>query len=257
MGIGMFVLGGAMQGIGQGMAREQEVGDQLRRDEALMRLRGDDIRLESDLEGERQAQTDHRRHSQNKELRAMDQKHSAEMGKAGVLAEERKAQRDRGWQVENREDKQSFDSTKAQAERIWAIEDREDEQQFKERQSRIDNAARHSQAIAEIKARAEVDGRQVHDVVSDFAGKATVIYKDGRQRSVDLSTGFSPNSGEQRTQGVDYVWDADKSKLVPNRSKGAKEKIATRNQLIEMAQRSGKSVEEAEEWARNDGWTIR
>lgn len=149
MGIGAYILGGALQGAGQGMAMRQKVADEERRDQALSALRRGELDLSYKMQGENQAAHDQREASTQREGREDEQDFKARLATAGARADAAK---------------------------------QESEQAFKLREARLQSALRTNEEVAKINANARNENRQVHDVVSDEkTGASWAILKDGTE----------------------------------------------------------------------------
>lgn len=221
MGMGSYLLAGALSGVGAGMAQKQKMADEERRDAALSALRRGEIDLQYQKAGENQAASDQRNADRVREERSANQQFQLGMAQAGAKADERK-----------------------QASR----------QEFELRKARLDSALRTNEEVAKIAAEAKARGNEVQDVITDGeTGAVSVVFKNGASQ---MLKGVIARPRPTATSDDAPLLTGGAGR--PTQASAQNQpKIATRAQLEEMAKQSGMSVQDAEAWARGQGWTIR
>lgn len=162
MGLAGYIIGGALQGLGAGMALKQKSEDEDRRAELAERRAIAMENLKSQNMGNRELASDDRRSQADAESDARDAAaKKAEMaqryGYEGAIASAGTAAKDR---------------------------DREDTQRHEERMARINGAIDTNKEIARIAAQAEADGRLIQDIRPDANGNPVVYYKGGKREHV-------------------------------------------------------------------------
>ena len=147
MGMGSYLLAGALSGIGGGMAQKQKMADEERRDAALSALRRGEIDLQYQKAGENQAASDQRKANADREERASDQWFKLGLAEAGAKSDERK---EKG------------------------------RQEHELRKTRLESALRTNEEVAKIAAEAKARGNEVQDVITDGeTGAVSVVFKSG------------------------------------------------------------------------------
>lgn len=180
-----FVLGGALQGFGQGLAAQGQQQWQERREIALEKLRSQNRTAEMQEQG-----------------RINDQNNAS--------STERKLQADLTTQAND----QNFRAGLAREGAKAAAAAQESEQAFKERMARLESALRTNQAVAEINARATSENKQVFDIKTDeITGANFAILKDGT--SVPLDKTISRKLPRASDSGSSSAFDRSYSAPAP------------------------------------------
>lgn len=99
VGLGAYLIGGALSGAGEGMAKAQIVKDQERRDQMLAQLRKEQSKYDSDLAEDREARSTDIKHANTKEILGMTQKFQMETASASAKAQADRDAKNRGFEV--------------------------------------------------------------------------------------------------------------------------------------------------------------
>lgn len=190
-GIGAYIAGGLLSGVGAGMAKQQEVDDLARRDAALDKARREQTAEQYKAAGQNDAESDLRSRDTQLQVQAEQQNFAARQGDKAAKAA----------------------SASAQQKRIWEIEDREDGQEFELRKERVRIAAQTSADIAKLREEARAKGTDVFDIKTDDAGVQTVIYRDGTEKPLK-----SRGQTKKSTAGSDLFGPTESSVIDPART---------------------------------------
>lgn len=202
MGMGSYLLAGALSGAGAGMAQKQKVADEERRDAALSALRRGEIDLQYQKAGQNDAASDQRDADRERAARESEHGFKAKLAEAGAKADERK---------------------------------QASSQEFELRKTRLESALRTNEEVAKIAAEAKARGNEVQDVITDGeTGAVSVVFKNGASqmlkgviarpkpsaKSEEASLLMSGGPTQKLTpQAADYVFDPVKGTLVPNKGR--------------------------------------
>ena len=158
MGRGLaYILGGALQGAGQGIVQQKQQDDLARRDAALASIRSQQVTQEADLNDRNNARSAVRTADVNRENREDTQGFQLTLADKSATAQERAAVRDRDWK-------------------------KEDDAEAEARTMRLE-AFKSDRRLREVAVEAGIDASKVKDVITDeVTGAVSVITNGGQSR---------------------------------------------------------------------------
>lgn len=224
-----FIIGGALQGAGAGMAQAQAIKDQERRDAALAKLRRD----ENSAQNVEQA-----------DLNDRNAARSDERGVSGKLTILGKTQ--------------EYEAKAATAAAEFKKQENETQRDFEIRKTRLESALRKDENTAKIVEEAKQRGLEPFDVVTDGeTGAVSVIYKNGKGEIVNgvvarPKPGTSSDSSEPVSVGATRGGGAAKPTAAAQNAK-----TITRAQIAETAKATGMSEQQAIADAQRRGYTVK
>lgn len=156
MGLGMFVLGGALAGAGAGLAKQQEIVDTERRDRILEQLKTSRMQ---------------------EEYRLRDTENANQVMRNANVA------------IEDREDKQAFNLGVAGAQAQAAAEAKRQDREFEIRMQSLKGDQEIQKILTEINARAEAEKDKIDKSFTDSSGVVFGITNSGRIRNLTEEEG--------------------------------------------------------------------
>ena len=229
-GIG-FILGGALKGLGDGMAAQTKMNIEERREAASRAARLTELQVSSDLAGGREAARDQRQHASAMILEDDRQEFTArqntEAASAAANAQAAKFQ---------------FERTKD-----------ESDKDFELRKMRLQFALNTNAEVQKIAAQAGADSKKIKDVLTDGeTGAVSVIFNDG---SAKIVGGVIARPKPSASSGDDLLTVGGATAAVSQKPGAGK--VVTRAEIAAGAKEKGWSVSQTEQWAKAQGWTVK
>lgn len=219
-GFGAF-LGGALQGVGQGLATVGQQQWQERRDAALSKLRQDEMRVQGQINDQNNASSTARKLDADVTLQANDQEFRTRTAREGAAVQASEAEKNRQHQINMERLKQAFDANQAEKSRAF-----QREQDW---------------------------GKPIDSFVDEETGDVTMIYRGGKTEKYQGVARKRPRGSDSSS----LFADSPSGGTSPASAPASSGRTATRAQLEELARQSGQSIEDAEAWAKANGFTIR
>lgn len=226
-----FILGGAMQGLGAGMAQAQGIKDQERRDAALAKLRRDE------------------NSAQAYETADLNDRNDA-----------RKGERDLSSKLTILGKTQEAEAKAATAAAAFKQQENENQRDFEIRKIRVTNALETDKELKVLDAKNRAEGLQPFDVVTDGeTGAVSVIYKNGKGEIVNgviarPKPGSSSDSSEPVSVGAATRGGGQSAK--PSAA-AQNAKTITSAQIAETAKQTGMSEQQVRADAQRRGYTVK
>lgn len=229
-GIG-FILGGALKGLGDGMAAQTKMNIEERREAASRAARLTELQVSSDLAGGREAAGDLRRSTSAKALQDDQQEFTAKQTDAAARA-----------------------AANAQAAKFqFERQQSETQQAYEERKMRLQSALNTNEEVQKIAAQAGADSKKIKDVLTDGeTGAVSVIFNDG---SAKIVGGVIARPKPSASSGDDLLTVGGAT--APVTQKPGAGKTTTRAEIAQLAKEGGMTPSQAEQWAKAQGWTIK
>jgi hypothetical protein len=229
-GIG-FILGGALKGLGDGMAAQAKMSIEDRREAASRAARLHELQVSSDLAGGREAAQDMRRFAADMAKQDDSQAFTAEQNTAAARAA-----------ANSQAAKFQFERTKD-----------ESDKNFELRKMRLQSALNTNAEVQKIAAQAVADGKKIKDVLTDGeTGAVSVIFNDG---SAKIASGVIARPKPSASSGDDLLTVGGAT--APVTQKPGAGKTTTRAEIAQLAKEGGMTPSQAEQWAKAQGWTIK
>lgn len=229
-GIG-FILGGALKGLGDGMAAQAKMSIEDRREAASRAARLHELQVSSDLAGGREAAQDMRRSAADMAKQDDSQAFTADQNTAA--AREAANSQAAKFQFERAKD--------------------ESDKNFELRKMRLQSLLIANAEVQKIAAQAAADGKKIKDVLTDGeTGAVSVIFNDGSAKIVGgVIARPKPTGGVDDTP---LTVSGASSPITQNPGAG---KVVTRAEIAAGAREMGWSVAQTEQWAKAQGWTVK